>query len=122
MFNKTIALAVLALAAGVATVPAAHAGQGKVMLGSTGFADRCIEQGGQVLDIANGRACELPTTLLECSFAGAYADCSWNGAQSKLEVIRVIGMLNQDSLAGGNQEEYAPGDVIVEIFELPSSH
>ena len=98
MFNKKIALAVLVLATGLAT--AAHAGQGSVMLGSTGFADRCTANGGQLFDTGDGYACQLPTTLLECTFAGAYADCEWNGVQNKREVVRVIGMIGAESLSG----------------------
>jgi hypothetical protein len=99
MFNKKIALALLALATGLAAASHAQAGQGTVMLGSTGFADRCHYNGGQLLETEDGYACQLPTTLLECSFAGAYADCEWNGVQNKREVVRVIGMIGAESLS-----------------------
>jgi hypothetical protein len=99
MFNKKIALALLALATGLAAASHAQAGQGTVMLGSTGFADRCHYNGGQLLETEDGYACELQTTLLECSFAGAYADCEWNGVQTKLEVVRLIGMVDAQSLS-----------------------
>ena len=101
MNNNKIALALLVLATGLAAAPHAQAGQGSVMLGGSGFADRCIDNGGQLFEREDGYACELQTTLLECTFAGAYADCEWNGVQNKLEVVRVIGMVTPESLSGG---------------------
>ncbi|HEV7277574.1 MAG TPA: hypothetical protein VGN80_14920 [Devosiaceae bacterium] len=96
--NK-IALALLVLATGLAAANHAQAGQGTVMLGSSGFADRCIDNGGELFGIADGQACQLPTTLVECTFGGAYADCAWNGVQNKLEVVRLIGMVGAESLS-----------------------
>jgi len=97
--NNKIALALLILATGLATASHAQAGQGTAMLGSTGFVDRCYGGGGALFETAGGYACQLQTTLVECSFGGAYADCGWNGVQNKLEVVRLIGMVDAESLS-----------------------
>ena len=120
MINNTTMLALVVVAAGLAGAGQAHAGQGSVMLGSTGFAERCDANGGALHDTADGYACELQTTLVTCTFAGAWADCQWNGRQNKLEVVRLIGMLQAESLSdrgsfgrGGKK----PGGV--QMLDLP---
>ena len=109
MFSKKTTFAILVLATGLAAATSSQAGQGSVMLGGTGFADRCTSTGGQLLDIDDGYTYQLPTTLLECTFAGAYADCAWNGVQNKLEVVRVIGMIRIDSPSGGGNDSHQLG-------------
>lgn len=100
MTNKTkIAVAVLALIAGFGGAVQAQAGQGTVMLGGSNFADRCTNNGGELFGIEAGYGCHLGTTQVECIFAGAYADCQWNGVQNQIKVVRLIGMLDAESIA-----------------------
>lgn len=123
MNNNKIALALLVLAGALAAAPHAQAGQGSVMLGSTGFADRCYYVGGELSGGGDSHACQLPTTLVECTFAGAYADCAWNGVQNKLEVVRLIGMIETESLAsrgfGAPLKKAAGGGGGVQKLDLP---
>jgi hypothetical protein len=100
MTNTTkTAFAVLALVSGLAGFTPAQAGQGIVMLGGSSFADRCTENGGELFGIERGYGCDLGTTLVECTFAGAHAACEWNGVQNQIKVVRLIGMLDAQSIS-----------------------
>jgi hypothetical protein len=120
MNRKNVTLALLVVLTGLAAASQAHAGQGSVMLGSTAFADRCQDNGGQLFGTKGGYACQLPATLLECTFAGAHASCAWNGVQNKLEVVRVIGLIGTDSLSSvGSGGFKKPGGGGVVPLDLP---
>jgi hypothetical protein len=98
IINTKTAFAFLALTAGLVGATQVQAGQGSVMLGESAFADRCYDNGGELLGLDDGHGCDLGTILVECSFAGAFADCEWDGAQNKREVVRLIGMIAPESL------------------------
>jgi hypothetical protein len=100
MNNAKITFALFAMLGGLVSATQAQAAAGTVMLGPTNFANRCLDQGGAFFPLGDGYSCELATTQIDCLFEGANAYCEWEGGPNKREVIRVIGMLDAESLAG----------------------
>lgn len=102
--------AIFAIAAVLAALGGAtQAGEGTVMLGSSGFADRCDSSGGALFEVDDGYACDLGTATVACAFEGAYAECEWTGAQNQMRVVRLIGMVTAESIASQNLQPVDPG-------------
>jgi hypothetical protein len=119
LINTKTTFAFLVLTAGLLGAAQVHAGERSLVLGDAAFADRCYDNGGDLLGLGDSYGCDLGTILVECSFAGAYADCEWDGAQNKREVIRLIGMADPESLASDSGFAAAKKKGGVNQLDLP---
>lgn len=99
MTNTKITLAVLALVAGFAGAASVQAGEGAYNLGSSAFADRCLNNGGDMLLTETGKGCDLGFTLIDCKFVGAETNCEWDGPQNQRQVSRVLGAAVAESIS-----------------------
>jgi hypothetical protein len=99
MTNTKITLALLALVAGFAGASTVQAGEGAYNLGSSAFADRCLDNGGNMLLTETGKGCDLGFTLIDCKFLGADTTCEWDGAQNQRDVSRVLGAAVAESIS-----------------------
>ena len=99
MNNTKLTLALLAIVAGLAGASSAQAGQGSFQLGNSMFADRCLDNGGDLFDIKSGAGCDLGDVAVGCSFIGAQTWCEWDGAQNDRDVRRVLGAAVAETLA-----------------------
>lgn len=108
MTKTKLAFALLTLVVGTAGVTQAMAGAGEFQLGSSAFEDRCVANGGYVVDIVGGAGCELDDVQIGCAFSGATTYCEWDGAQNLRPVRRVLGAAVAVSLseqvAGGKKK------------------
>jgi hypothetical protein len=113
MINSKFAFAALALVAGLAGVSQAQAGAGNYQIGSSQFADRCIDNGG---DLYGNLGCDLGDVQIDCTFSGVETYCEWDGAQNKRAVVRVLGMATPESIAepgGAAKKKYGKDMVII---------
>ncbi len=99
MTKTKITLAVFALVAGFAGASSVQAGEGAYQVGSSAFADRCLDNGGDMLLTETGKGCDLGFTLIDCKFLGAETTCEWDGPQNQREVSRVLGAAVAESIA-----------------------
>lgn len=99
MTNTKITLALLVLVSGFAGAASVQAGEGAYSIGSSAFADRCLDNGGSVFFGDDGRSCDLGFTLIDCTFVGAETNCEWDGPQNQREVSRVLGAAVAESIS-----------------------
>jgi hypothetical protein len=102
MINTKLTFALAIVVAGLAGASQAQAGAGNYQIGSSQFADRCLDNGG---DVYGDLSCDLGEVQIDCTFSGVKTYCEWDGAQNKRAVVRVLGMATAESLseAGGGQ-------------------
>lgn len=121
MTKTKLAFAALALVAGFAGVSQAQAGAGNYHVGSAVFADRCLDNGG---DLYGDLSCDLGEVQIDCTFSGVETYCEWDGAQNKRAVVRVLGMAVAESLVesvGGQsgKKKYGKDMVLNDILISP---
>ena len=118
MTKTKLTLALLAMVAGLAGAASVQAGAGAYQLGSGTFADRCLDNGGDLLATEDGKGCDLGFTLIDCKFIGVETNCEWDGAQNQRDVSRVLGVAVAESLSspggksGGKKKVFWNPDII----------
>jgi hypothetical protein len=104
--TKTFALAVaFASFAALAAALPAQAATRSVDIHAELFADRCAAQGGALAGANPTLACQMPDTLVECSFLTLNtAQCEWAGIDGQIAVNRLIGMQEAHAVEGSSSQ------------------
>ena len=103
--SKIIIATALATLVGLSASLPAQAATRSVNITVDRFTDRCLEQGGTLLDSAPSFACQTAATTVECGFIDLNnADCEWPGIENQIAVNRLIGMPESQVLNNGSDE------------------
>ena len=109
MSKTMIIAAALATIVGLSASLPAQAATRSVGITLDRFTDRCIDQGGTLLDGDARVTCQTPVTTIDCGFVDLNnATCNWAGIENQIAVNRIIGMPDAQALNLGGEGDGSP--------------